>query len=84
MAVAIADNSLDKPWSKRPQAYDYPKVESSESELPKALVRAVENAKPQESLKNYDELHSWWWLVWDDVKGRLGDDLPLVEQWVKE
>lgn len=59
-------------------------MESSEDELPKALAQAVEHAKPQVSLQNYDELHSWWWLVWDDVKERLGEDRPLVEQWVKE
>lgn len=79
-----ADASLDKPWAKRPQGFSYPDTQSDDSELPRALVDAVAHGKLQESLQNYDELHSWWWLVWDDVRARLGADRPLVERWVTE
>lgn len=53
--------------------------------LPHGLLDAVRNTPPQRSLTNYDEVHAWWWIVYedllDDLKAR-GVDWESVDKWV--
>ncbi|KAL7422480.1 hypothetical protein Q5752_003128 [Cryptotrichosporon argae] len=35
--------------------------------LPRRLVDAVRATPPQTSLTDYDDLHAWWWLVYEEV-----------------
>ncbi|WVQ88348.1 hypothetical protein IAS59_002082 [Cryptococcus gattii] len=53
--------------------------------LPHGLLDAVRNTPPQRSLTNYDEVHAWWWIVYedllDDLKAR-GVDWESVDMWV--
>lgn len=71
--------SLEKPWSNRPACADPVETElpgeiSSEigrPPLPPALLAAVENAPPQESMTDYDTVHAWWWAVYDGVLAEL-------------
>ncbi|WWC86052.1 uncharacterized protein L201_000923 [Kwoniella dendrophila CBS 6074] len=35
--------------------------------LPQNLIEAVHNTREQESLTNYDHVHSWWWLVYEEI-----------------
>ncbi|OCF73611.1 galactinol synthase [Kwoniella mangroviensis CBS 8886] len=37
--------------------------------LPPGLLDAVRNTSPQESLTNYDAVHAWWWIVYEDLLG---------------
>jgi hypothetical protein len=62
--------SLDKPWSKRPPAT--PRQASlDEFSLPSALVDLVRNSPPQSSLTSYDEVHAWWWVVYDQLLAEM-------------
>jgi len=27
----------------------------------------VTNTPPQESVETYDEVHAWWWIVYEDL-----------------
>lgn len=61
------------------------KLQIRRRSLPHGLLDAVRNTPPQRSLTNYDEVHAWWWIVYedllDDLKAR-GVDWEAVDQWV--
>ncbi|WVR05738.1 hypothetical protein IAU60_002763 [Kwoniella sp. DSM 27419] len=45
--------------------------------LPLGLAEAVRNTAPQQNMTEYDEVHAWWWIVYEDLLDELqlaGDD----------
>jgi lipopolysaccharide biosynthesis glycosyltransferase len=87
--VRLLHYILDKPWEKRPARAA--RVEAAQSgedmnTLPRALIQAVHAAPPQESMTDYDEVHSWWWRVYDqllaEIKAEGGSDWEAVNKWV--
>lgn len=71
----------------KPEDLEQISVQAKSPPLPKALVAAVHDAPPQDSLTNYDTLHSWWWAVYDEVLADLKVAEPEawrdVDQYVK-
>ncbi|WWD17979.1 hypothetical protein CI109_102425 [Kwoniella shandongensis] len=55
--------------------------------LPRGLLDSVKSAAPQESLRDYEEVHKWWWIVYEDLldemKTRGDERWKEVDQWVK-
>ncbi|KAK8865836.1 hypothetical protein IAR55_000984 [Kwoniella newhampshirensis] len=55
--------------------------------LPPRLLDAVKKTGPQESLRDYEEVHKWWWIVYEDLldemKGSGDERWKEVDQWVK-
>ncbi|WWC66588.1 uncharacterized protein I206_100491 [Kwoniella pini CBS 10737] len=55
--------------------------------LPESLINAIKNTPKQESITNYDAVHSWWWLVYEELldewkaENRLG--WREIDQYVK-
>ncbi|WVW82090.1 hypothetical protein I302_104095 [Kwoniella bestiolae CBS 10118] len=49
---------------------NFSSIQSKTSEkrpLPAGLLDAVKSTPPQESLTNYDSVHAWWWIVYEDL-----------------
>lgn len=42
-----------------------------EDGLPKALLDLVKNSPPQKGLKNYEEVHTWWWVAYEAMLAGL-------------
>ncbi|WWC58394.1 uncharacterized protein I303_100934 [Kwoniella dejecticola CBS 10117] len=63
------------------------KAEKARRPLPESLINAVRNTPKQDSLTNYDAVHSWWWLVYEELldewkaENRLG--WREIDQYVK-
>lgn len=90
--VRLLHYILEKPWSKRPsQAITRDLVTPAinghgRPPLPYGLLEAVRSTPDQSSMTDYDDLHSWWWAVYDELikemKATGGDDWVVVEKWV--
>ena len=39
--------------------------------LPDNLVKALPRTPPQGGVHDYDEVHAWWWIVYEDVLSEL-------------
>lgn len=35
--------------------------------LPAGFVDAIKQSAPQDSITNYDVVHAWWWIVYEDM-----------------
>ena len=44
---------------------------SNQNQMPPALAAMVKDSPPQRGAKEYDEVHSWWWLAYEDVLREL-------------
>ncbi|WVQ71050.1 hypothetical protein IAR50_000575 [Cryptococcus sp. DSM 104548] len=54
--------------------------------LPPALLEIVRNTPEQTSLTDYEEVHKWWWVVYECVLEEMksqGVEWQLIDQWVK-
>jgi alpha-N-acetylglucosamine transferase len=73
--VRLLHYILDKPWDRRPATSTAAAVANAPTDqLPPALITAVRKASPQESMTDYDELHSWWWAVYDQLIAEIKAD----------
>ena len=75
--------SLDKPWAARPALVDSvtPKLPPTPvsaisdtagkapkwTSLPEELLAFIPKTPAQKGVKEYDEVHTWWWLAYDDM-----------------
>ena len=54
--------------------------------LPVSLLSFLPQTPEQKSLTDYPEVHTWWWLVYDevlaDMKQRIPDFWEEIDHWV--
>ncbi len=96
--------SLDKPWKKKPAILNTaptkespilpptpvsPPTSKPTRSLPPGLAELVQNSPKQENVTNYDAVHAWWWIAYDDMLADMkekGDSSGWreIEQTVRE
>jgi len=83
---------LDKPWTRRPPNSKPAKGSqkgtqasvTSTSQLPAGLLEFVADTPSQVSVTEYDAVHAWWWLVWDEIAQELRRGDPQIWEHVAE
>lgn len=63
--VRLIHYILAKPWESRPTSIPSPGPIDPKTDLPSGLVELVRNSPPQESLRDYKEVHLWWWVAYE-------------------
>ena len=73
----MADHSLDKPWNFRPEAAKaYENIFTDggadiKQGLPRELLDLVKDSPPQRSVRDYEEVHTWWWVAYEAMLAEL-------------